>query len=173
MSKVIISIPEHTLSELSQADAPWIYELMNDPAYIENIGDRGIASIKEAKDYLINGPIASYRQHGFGLWKAVLRGSNAPIGICGLLQREYLDYPDIGYATLSDFRGRGLTYLAVQLTITYFREHIFSEKLYGLTKLGNRASQNLLTTAGFELLEIRIINGLETVLYKYDFVNRE
>ena len=94
MSKVVISIPELALSELTEADAPWIYELINDPSYIENIGDRGIVSNKEAKEYLINGPIASYRQHGFGLWKVSLDERKVPIGICGILQRDYLDYPD-------------------------------------------------------------------------------
>ena len=166
MNKVIASNQAITLSELSASDAPWIYDLMNDPLYQEFIGDRNIHTIEDAVSYLLNGPIASYRAHGFGLWKVTLNQNEDSIGICCIVQRDYLDGPDIGYATLANHRKKGLTYQAIQLTLSYFREHISSDQLYGLTKPDNTTSQQLLLKAGFDLLDTRVVKGLETVVYK-------
>ena len=61
------------LRQLSIDDAEFILELLNEPSFIQNIGDRGVRTQAEARSYLLNGPIASYAQNGFGLYLVVLK----------------------------------------------------------------------------------------------------
>ncbi len=48
-------------------DAPFILELVNDPAWIQFIGDKGVSNLEDAKNYIVNGPIDMYNKLGFGL----------------------------------------------------------------------------------------------------------
>src|ERR1700739_1352568 len=98
------------LRRLSEQDSEFILELVNEPAFIQNIGDKGVRTLDDARDYISSGPAASYAKHGFGLYCVELKEEIQPIGICGLLKREALDDVDIGFALLEKFRGRGFGY---------------------------------------------------------------
>jgi RimJ/RimL family protein N-acetyltransferase len=87
------------LRRLDVHDARFILELLNDPAFIRFVGDRGVRDLADAYQYILDGPIASYRRFGFGLYLTSLR-DGAPIGICGLLKRDALEDVDIGFAFL-------------------------------------------------------------------------
>ena len=101
----ILTTSRLVLHELSAADAPFILELVNQPDFIANIRDSGVRDEADAVRYIEDGPRASYAQHGFGLWRVENRKTGGPVGICGLLKRDWLDDPDIGYAVLERFRG--------------------------------------------------------------------
>ena len=96
-----------TLRTLTIADGPFLIELLNSEGWLANIGDRNARTQAEAETYLRNGPFNSYEQYGFGLSRVSLKATGQPIGLCGLLQRDYLDYPDIGYALLPQYWGKG------------------------------------------------------------------
>lgn len=49
-------------------DAPFILELVNDPSWIQFIGDRGVKTVEEAANYIENGAIRMYEQFGFCLY---------------------------------------------------------------------------------------------------------
>ena len=83
------------------SDANFILELLNEPSFIQNIGDRGVRTISDAERYLENGPISSYAKNGFGLLAVTLNETGEAIGMCGLIKREALEDVDIGYAFLS------------------------------------------------------------------------
>src|ERR1700752_686959 len=91
------------LRKLSVEDAEFILELLNEPSYLRFIGDKGVRTLDDARDYILEGPVDSYERHGFGLYLAELKESGVPIGICGLLRRESLENVDIGYAFLPAF----------------------------------------------------------------------
>src|SRR5690554_3626434 len=95
------------LRRLTLDDAPFILTQLNEPSFIQFIADRGVRTLDDARRYLEIGPLASYAQHGHGLWLAALKDSQAPIGLCGLLRRDNLDAPDLGYALLPAFWGQG------------------------------------------------------------------
>ncbi len=63
----IIETDRLILRHLSANDAPFILELLNDPSFIQNIGDRGVRTIADAEAYITKGPVASYKKNGFGL----------------------------------------------------------------------------------------------------------
>ncbi len=95
------------LREFDDSDSAFIIELLNDPAWIENIGDKHVRTETDAVAYLRNGPITSYRTNGFGLLAVALKRDGFIIGTCGLIKRPGLDDVDIGFAFLPAYRGKG------------------------------------------------------------------
>src|SRR5438045_3428187 len=104
---MILSTERLTLRMLTPADAPFILELVNQPSWLRNIGERNVRSIEDAVGYIEKGPRASYTRHGFGLWCVERTSDRTPIGMCGLLKRDHLDTPDIGFAYLERYQGQG------------------------------------------------------------------
>src|SRR3982751_3529537 len=96
-----------TLRRLQFEDAPHLVDLLNQPSFLENIGDRGVRNIDDAHRYLREGPMAMYERHGFGLWRASRRADDAFVGMCGLLKRDILPDVDVGYALLPRHWGQG------------------------------------------------------------------
>lgn len=96
-----------TLRKITTDDAPFLLQLLNEPSFITNIGDRNVRNNEDACRYALNGPVASYAQHGFGLYLVELKESSTAIGICGLVKRESLPDADIGFAFLPAFWRQG------------------------------------------------------------------
>ncbi|HNH26735.1 MAG TPA: GNAT family N-acetyltransferase [Anaerolineales bacterium] len=96
-----------TLRPLGLDDARFIFELVNEPSFIQNIGDRGVRTLADAEKYIENGPLASYAKNGFGLLAVTLKETGEPIGMCGLIKRDTLEDVDIGYAFLPKFWLKG------------------------------------------------------------------
>jgi len=91
------------MRHLSTEDADFTLELLNEPAYIKNIADRGVRTLDDARAYITDGPVASYEKNGFGLCLVALKESSLPIGMCGLIKRDTLEDVDLGYAFLERF----------------------------------------------------------------------
>ena len=99
----ILETERLVLRRLALDDAAFLLELLNEPAFLKNIGDRGARTLTDARRYIARGPVASYRKFGFGLYLVELKDSGAPIGICGLLKRDWLEDVDIGFAFLQRY----------------------------------------------------------------------
>jgi RimJ/RimL family protein N-acetyltransferase len=140
------------LRKISEDDAEFILELLNDPSFLRFIGDKGVRTIEDSRQYILKGPIDSYERLGFGLWLVELKGSKAPIGICGLLKRDSLTDVDIGYAFLPQFRSMGYGY-----------ESAFAVKNYGMNVLGLK---RLLAVTNQD--NIGSIKALEKIGLKFD-----
>lgn len=89
------------------SDTDYIVRLLNEESFIRNITDKNVRTKGDAMNYLSNGPISSYQTYQFGLSLVSLKETNTPIGMCGLLKRAELKYPDLGYAFLPEFWGKG------------------------------------------------------------------
>ena len=89
-------------------DEPFIFQLLNQRGFIDNIGDRGITDLQAASAYIQDGQLRSYRENGFGLWRVCSRDSGQALGLCGLVRRAGLAVPDVGYAFLEGVWGQGL-----------------------------------------------------------------
>jgi ribosomal-protein-alanine N-acetyltransferase len=96
-----------TLRELAASDAPFVLELLNEPAFLRGVGDRGVRTLEQAVVYIEDGPRASYAAHGYGLLLVERRSDHVPLGICGLVRRAALDGPDLGFALLERHTGHG------------------------------------------------------------------
>jgi len=136
------------LSELTLSDAAFTLALLNEPDFHRYIGDKGLRAISDAERYLREGPIASYDKHGHGLWRVSLLTTNEPIGMCGIIRRDFLDAPDVGFAYLASHCGRGYGYEAGVATLAYAREVLGLRRIVGVTQPDNAASIALLKKLG-------------------------
>lgn len=136
------------LRQFCQDDAAFIRELLNTPGWLQYIGYRGIKTLQDAEQYLVNGPMKSYEQHGFGLYMVVLKDGHVPIGMCGLIKRDTLQHVDIGFAFLPAYMGKGYGYEAAAETLAYATDVLRHEKVLAITLPGNAASIALLNKIG-------------------------
>jgi RimJ/RimL family protein N-acetyltransferase len=149
VTEPILTTERLALADLTPADAAFILELVNEPDFIANIRDAGVRDEAGAVRYIEDGPRASYAQNGFGLWRVDERDTGAPVGICGLLKRDWLADPDIGYAILERFRGRGYAVEAARAVMDWARREKGLKRVVAITSLTNAASGAVLEKAGF------------------------
>jgi RimJ/RimL family protein N-acetyltransferase len=140
---------------------------MNEPPYMDNIGDRGVRTAADAARYIEEKYTASYVRNGFGLYLVELAEGGAPIGICGLVKRESLDHPDLGFAYLHRYWSRGYATEAAGATLRYARETLGLPYVYGLVSPRNARSIRLLERLGLRLVRSLVSPGqpLESHLY--------
>jgi RimJ/RimL family protein N-acetyltransferase len=147
-STPILETARLALYRLSVDDAPFILELLNDPGFVRFIGDRGVRTLEDARQYVLTGPVASYQQHGFGLWRVDRQSDRKPIGMCGLLKRDTLSYVDIGFAYLPAYRGQGYAYEAADAVMHYASRALGLRRVAGVARPDNAASIALLEKLG-------------------------
>jgi len=138
------------LRRLNADDAPFILTLLNEPSFIRYIGDKSVRDLEAARQYILTGPVASYNRNGFGLNLVELKEAHTPIGICGLLKRDELPDPDIGFALVPDFWSKGFAFEAATAVLQDARERLSLERILAITSLDNEASINLLQRLGFK-----------------------
>ena len=131
-------------------DAEFILELLNQPSFIQFIGDKGVRSVDDARNYIATGPIESYRRHGFGLYLVELKDRKVPIGMCGVLKRESLPDPDLGFAFLPEYWGKGYAFEAASAALDQARDFFKLARILAITNPDNDASIKLLATLGFQ-----------------------
>jgi ribosomal-protein-alanine N-acetyltransferase len=146
---VVMQTNRLSLRRLSMADADFILRLLNEPSFIQNIGDRGVRTLEDARAYITNGPIASYEKHGFGLWMVEAKQSGASVGICGLLKRDVLDDVDIGYALLPEFWSQGFARESATAVLSFAREKLGLKRVLAVVSPDNQSSIRLLEKLGF------------------------
>ena len=105
-------------------------------------------TLEDARRYLAEGPLASYARHGFGLL-AVEEQAGRLVGMCGVLKRDALPDPDVGFAFLPAFRRQGYAREALGGVIADAGARLGLTRLLAITSPGNAASIALLESAGF------------------------
>ena len=139
-----------TLREFVDADAPFILTLLNQPSFLRFIGDKKVRTADDALSYITTGPIESYQRHGFGLYLVELKDRKVPIGMCGVLKRESLPDPDLGFAFLPEYWGKGYAFEAASAALDQARDFFKLARILAITNPDNDASIKLLATLGFQ-----------------------
>jgi RimJ/RimL family protein N-acetyltransferase len=129
-------------------DAVFIIELLNDPSWIQYIGDRGVRTLEDARKYIIKGPQDMYARLGFGFYLTELKDGGIPIGICGLVKRDFLEDVDVGFAFLPKFWGKGYAFEAASAVMTYAKSVLGLKRIVAITSEDNHASAKLLEKLG-------------------------
>lgn len=145
----VIETPRLVLRRLASADAAFMLDLLNQPSFLENIGDRGARTLEQAATYIENGAIASYARHGFGLYLVVVRDGGEAAGICGLVKRDGLDDVDLGFAFLPGYWRRGYAVESARAVKRYAAEVIGLTRLVAITSPTNGPSIRVLEKLGF------------------------
>ncbi|WP_404323980.1 GNAT family N-acetyltransferase [Cytobacillus firmus] len=135
---------------LTPDDAAFILELLNEPAWIRYIGDKGVRTLEDAKNYIVTGPMKMYSQLGFGLFMVEQKEGNTPIGMCGLIKRDSLDNVDIGFAFLSRFQMQGYGFESASAALKYGHDQLDLKRILAITSIDNHASSALLEKIGMK-----------------------
>ena len=187
----ILETERLTIRELNAAtDAAFVLELLNSPKFIKYIGDRGVRSVEESREFIENRYRQSYREHGFGLYTVGLKSGESTdndtlraarvsasdtatqIGICGFVKRDTLPGPDLGFAFLPEFEGQGYGFESAAAMMKHGRETLGFTKVLAITSLHNDVSGRLLEKLRFKF-ERLIDSGDEKLKLFCHRVNRE
>ena len=145
----VIETERLVLRQQTLGDAAFILALMNDPAWLRYIGDRGVRTPEQARAYIQAGALRMYELHGFGFYLMELKGVRTPIGICGLVKRDTLDDVDLGFALTYEHRGKGYAWEAAAATIAYARDTLGLRRVVAIVAPDNADSVRLLEGLGF------------------------
>ncbi|WP_264737385.1 GNAT family N-acetyltransferase [Cytobacillus firmus] len=154
-----------TLRWLTPEDAVFILELLNEPAWIRYIGDKGVRTLEDAKNYIVTGPMQMYSQLGFGLFMVERKEGNTPIGMCGLIKRDTLDNVDIGFAFLSRYQTQGYGFESASAALKYGHDQLDLKRILAITSLENHASSRLLEKIGMKYEGTIILDKEELKLF--------
>ena len=155
----VLTTKRLNLRRLTPSDAEFILVLLNDPAFLRFIGDKAVRSADDARQYILDGPVASYQRNGFGLWLVELKDFGVPVGMCGLLKRESLPDVDIGFAFLPAYRSRGYAFESASAVLDYARKEFGLKRIVAITNPDNAGSIRVLEKIGMRFE--RMITVLE------------
>lgn len=150
------------LSSLQLDDAVFIYELVNTPQWIKNIGDRNIKSYTDAQNYITKLTSAP----DYYIWTVKLLEDKEHIGIITYLKKDYLDYPDIGFAFLPSVYGKGYAFEATHKVMEMLKKHNIRH-ISAVTILENERSIQLLKRLGFKESKTIFKDGEELLYFLY------
>lgn len=162
-----LETPRLVLRRFELDDAPFVVALLNEPSFIENIGDRGVRSIEDAHRYLRDGPMAMYERYGFGLWRTSRKSDGTPMGMCGLLKRDSLPDVDVGYAYLPAYWGAGFAFEAASAALRHGARQFGLRRVIGVASQGNAASIRVLEKLGMRFEQMYAMRPCEPEVRLY------
>jgi len=137
-----------SLHHLAEDDAEFVLRLLNEPSFLRYIGDKKVRTLDDARAYVLGGPVQSYRDNGFGLYRVERKQDGMPLGICGLIKREGLPDPDVGFAFLPEYWNQGYALESAAAVMTFARDTLGMKRILAITSPDNEASEKLLKKIG-------------------------
>lgn len=168
---LILTTERLNLRTVNADDAQFYLELVNEPSWIAYIGDRGLHSVEAARMALLDGPVAMQLRLGFSLYLVERRSDGVPMGLCGLLKRDFLPGLDIGYALASRYWGNGYAYEAAAAVMAQARDQLKEPRLLAITHPDNGPSIALLEKLGMRFVERKQLPGYhgDSNVYRLEF----
>jgi [ribosomal protein S5]-alanine N-acetyltransferase len=145
--KIVADTARLRIRHLHEGDAPFILDLLNQPTFLRFIGDKGVRTLDDARAYIVSMAINNYAAHGHGLYLVEETETGLPAGTCGILRKPTLPHPDIGYAFLPAFWGRGYALEAAAAIMTH-AVALGIERLCAVVDPQNESSIKLLVKLG-------------------------
>lgn len=158
------------LSPTSKNDSDFIFELMNTPKWIKNVGDRNINSIEDAEKYIEDKMLSQLERLGYSNYTVVTKKDNQKIGVCGLYNREELEGIDIGFAFLPQFEKKGFAFESANKIKEVAKSEFNLDKINAITIKENKSSIKLLEKLGFNFMKIVSLPNDDEELLLYQFI---
>lgn len=144
----IIETERLSLRLFAEDDAEFVYQLVNEPGWIQNIGDRGVRTIDDGRQFITNKLAAGYARFGFGLYLVELKETGESIGMSGLVKRDSLEDVDIGFAFLEKFWSKGYAFESASAVLDYAQNTLRLKRIAAIVAPDNRGSIKLLEKLG-------------------------
>jgi RimJ/RimL family protein N-acetyltransferase len=160
------------LRHVVENDALFILDILNQPSFIQFIGDRGVRDTDAAKEYIESRFTKSYRDNGFGMFLVELKEDHMPLGLSGFVKRDSLPDPDIGFAFLPQYWSKGYAYESAAAVLEYGRDTLDLKRVLAITSIDNESSGKLLEKIGlrFERLFTAPGDDEELKLFSIDLI---
>ncbi len=158
------------LRKIEVRDAPFYYELLNSEGWLKYIGDRNIRTVADAEKQIIEKYIPSYTDNGYGSYLVLEKTSKLPIGTCGIYKRDNLDHPDIGFAFLPQFIGKGYGFESSKAVLKEAKLKMNISKILAFTVPHNVASIKLLEKLGLRNSGNYIFEGVSEPLLLFELL---
>ena len=107
--KVILETDRLLLREYVEEDAEAFFKLNTDPEVLRFVPDKQLLSVEQARQILIDHPIADYRKYGFGRGACILKSTGEQIGFAGLKYMEELGEVDRRLSPYAGSLGLGIS----------------------------------------------------------------
>jgi RimJ/RimL family protein N-acetyltransferase len=156
------------LREFTADDAAFVHRLVNEPSFLRYIGDRGVRTLDDARRYIADGPVTGYARDGHGLMKVVRKADDAGIGMCGVLKRDTLPEPDIGFSFFPEHWSQGYALESARAVLRHARETLGLGRILAITTADNEPSMRLLARLGFRFDRMIPFNAEELRLFVSD-----
>lgn len=166
--QTILETSRLRLQKFSVEDAPFMFRLLNEPTWIQYIGDRNVRSTEDAARYLQNGAIHQYKELGYGFYLVVHKESGLPIGTCGFTKRDYLDHPDFGFAFIPEYTGMGYAFEIAAAALDFAEEILQFKRVEAFSIPENKRSISLLVKLGFRFERSMQVDQEEVYLFGMD-----
>ena len=167
---LVLTTDRLRLRWFTQADAGFVLDLLNQPSWIANIGDRGVSTLAEAEAWINTRLIANYHAQGFGFWAVEGQADGALVGMCGLIKRDTLPAVDIGYAFPPPFWGQGYAREAAAACLRHAQEVLGLTRVLAITGPDNAASARVLEAIGLRHVETRVLEGETRLTRVFEWV---
>lgn len=145
---LIVETSRLKLRHITADDATFILALLNDSSFLQYVGDKQVRNLESAKKYILEGPVQSYQTYGYGLYLVELINTGEPIGICGVIKRDFLDHAELGFALMPGYRGNGYAFESALATVDFARDKLRLTQIIAITDPGNVNSIKLLEKLG-------------------------
>ncbi len=165
----IIETQRLVLREVVETDDEFMLDLLNQPSFIKYIGDRNVRNLEQSRDFIKTRYTKSYQDNGYGLYLVELKRDNTSIGVCGFVKRDTLPDPDIGFAFLPQFEGKGYAFESAEAIMKYGQENLGFQRILAITTQDNIRSGKLLEKIGFNfgnLIEMPNSDVLKLYIWK-------
>jgi len=150
-------------------DAAFVLRLLNEPSFIQNIGDRMVRTEEAARNYIDARFVSSYRQNGYGLYM-VETSEGIPVGMCGLVKRDPNEDPDIGFAFVPESWRRGFAFEAATAVMYQAKNVLQLRRVLGICIPGNTASRATLEKLGLKLIRMDVSSETQEPICVYEIL---
>lgn len=164
----MLNTPRLTLTPMSLNDAPFVHELVNSRAYIENIGKRDVRTVEDAEQYIQEKMVDHFTKHGYGNFLMTRREDGVKVGCVSLYNRDDVEGVDIGFALMSPYFRMGYAYEGASFLRDYAFDQLDLETICAFTSKDNIASQGLIEKLGLRFLKTIIFGSEKEELLYYE-----
>jgi ribosomal-protein-alanine N-acetyltransferase len=151
--KVILETDRLLLREYVEEDAEPFFKLNSDPEVLRFVPDKALLNVEQARQLLVDHPIADYRKYGFGRGACILKSTGEQIGFAGLKYLEDLGEVDVAFRLMRTHWGLGLATEAALASVRFGLTDLGLKRIIGLVMPENLASVRVLEKAGLRYAE--------------------
>lgn len=153
------------LTPLSAKDLPVFVSINTHPHVRKFLWDDSIVPTETLVE-ILEKVESHFAKDNWGLWKIILSGSETVIGYAGLWPFFDEQQPQLLYALLPEYTGKGYATEASQLVIEYSFQALRFSRLIASMDKGNIDSVKVCERLGFRFVEEKTIEAKPTLFYE-------